>query len=333
MGIFEWVGREQQRLNSKMRLSLVSSVLVASMVQAAPGASSYGGPAKQIASPPSIQCRTEYVTLWDTEYQEREEQVCKTVYEKQCSTRTQRLCQPTTRQECTTEYANECSTIYKNVCVQKYRTEYEPYTETESTTEYKQDCQYEWQGEGNDKVWAAIDGTCQNVPYDECKDVEKTHARQVAYEACHEEPEESCVSVPKEVCISVADEVCQNEPLTKCEDVPRQSCHKEHRRVPIRVSKAVPKKTCGTNVLPPSPSPPQLPAVQPRPFPEAPETVQEVFIPEPVPAVPASTIGPDERILVDNNIEFGNTGADPSDVIDVAKLTAENSSAIKFSEV
>merc|ERR1712241_871347 len=85
---FEWVGREQQRLSSKMRLSLVSSVLVASMVQAAPGASSYGGPAKQIASPQSIQCRTEYVTLWDTEYQEREEQVCKTVYEKQCSTRT-----------------------------------------------------------------------------------------------------------------------------------------------------------------------------------------------------------------------------------------------------
>merc|ERR1712037_1041559 len=148
----------------------------------------------------------------------------------------------------------------------------------------------------------AIDGTCQNVPYDECKDVQKTHARQVAYEACHEEPEESCVSVPKEVCISVADEVCQNEPLTKCEDVPRQSCHKEHRRVPIRVSKAVPEKT-----------------------------VQEVFIPEPVPAVPASTIGPDERILDSNNIEFGNTGADPSEVVDVAKLTVENSSAIKFS--
>merc|ERR1712226_298582 len=139
---FEWVGPEQQRLNSKMILSLVSSVLVASMVQAAPGASSYGGPAKQIASPPSIQCRTEYVTLWDTEYQEREEQVCKTVYEKQCSTRTQRLCQPT---------------IYKNVCVQKYRTEYEPYTESECTTEYKQDCQFEWRGYGNDKVWAPIE--------------------------------------------------------------------------------------------------------------------------------------------------------------------------------
>jgi len=233
------------------------------------------------------------------------------------------------------------STVYKNVCVQKYNTVYEPYTETECSTEYKQDCQYEWQGEGNDKIWAPIDGTCQSVPYDECKDVQKTHARQVAYEACHEEPEESCVSVPKEVCISVADEVCQNEPLTKCEEVPRQACHKEHRRVPIRVSKAVPKKTCGTNVLPPSPPAvlppfpavqPQLPAIQPRPFPEAPE-VSEVFIPEPVPAVPASTVGPDERILDSNNIEFGNTGADPSEVVDVAKLTVENSSAIKFSEV
>merc|ERR1711915_553160 len=212
MGIFERVGREQQRLSSKMRLSLVSSVLVASMVQAAPGASSYGGPAKQIASPPSIQCRTEYVTLWDTEYQEREEQVCKTVYEKQCSTRTQRLCQPTTRQECTTEYANECSTIYKNVCVQKYRTEYEPYTESECTTEYKQDCQFEWRGYGNDKVWAPIEGTCQNVPYDECKEVAKTHAKQVAYQ--------------------------------ECKDVPRQQCHSEHKRFPIRVSRQEPKKVC-----------------------------------------------------------------------------------------
>merc|ERR1712184_151132 len=140
---------------------------------------------------PAIACTVTYVTVWDTEYHDNEKEVCVTEYEKVCNTELQRLCQPTTRQECSTHYEQQCSTIYKNVCVQKYRTEYEPYTETECTTEYKQDCQYEWQGEGNDKVWAAIDGTCQNVPYDECKDVEKTHARQVAYEACHEEPEET----------------------------------------------------------------------------------------------------------------------------------------------
>merc|ERR1712107_657637 len=36
------------------------------------------------------------------------------------------------------------------------------------------------------------------------------------------------------------------------------------------------------------------------------------------------------RILDSNNIEFG---AEPSEVVDVAKLTVENSSAIKFFEV
>merc|ERR1711971_851003 len=316
------------------------------LVAAASSAPQYGPPLptaapEKLIAPvtPAVTCTVTYVTVWDTEYHDNEKEVCVTEYEKVCNTELQRLCQPTTRQECTTEYEQQCSTIYKNVCVQKYRTEYEPYTETECSTVYKQDCQYQWEGEGNDKVWAPIDGTCQNVPYDECKEVEKSHARQVAFEACHEEPEESCVSVPKEVCISVADEVCKNEPLTKCEEVPRQACHNEHRRVPIRVSKAVPKKSCVTNqVLPPSQFPPiqpQNPAVQPRPFPEAPE-VSEVFIPEPVPAVPASTIGPDQQILDNdnnNNIEFGNTGEDPSEVIDVAKLTAENSSAIKFSEV
>merc|ERR1711902_413854 len=120
------MGKEDKH---KMILPVVSSLLLASMAFGAPGANygaaAHGSPAKQISSP-SIQCRTEY--------EEREEQVCETVYEKQCETRTQRLCQPTTRQECTTNYVKECSTIYKNVCVQKFRTEYEPYTESECTT-------------------------------------------------------------------------------------------------------------------------------------------------------------------------------------------------------
>merc|ERR1712037_780413 len=211
-----------------------------SVALGAPGASNYGaaavvGPAKQIASP-SIQCRTEYVTLWDTEYQEKEEQVCVTEYEKQCTQRIQRLCQPTTRQECHTEYEQQCNTIYKNVCVQKFRTELEPYTESECTTEYKQDCQFEWRGHGNDKVWAPIEGTCQNVPYDECRDVQKTHAKQVAYQECNDVPEQKCVSVP--------DQVCTNEPLTECQDVPRQACHSEHKRFPVRVSRQEPKKVC-----------------------------------------------------------------------------------------
>merc|ERR1711970_188212 len=222
MGRYRSGSEGSSRVRHKMILSLVSSVLFASVALGAPGASNYGaaavvGPAKQIASP-SIQCRTEYVTLWDTEYQEKEEQICETVYEKQCSTRTQRLCQPTTRQEC--------------------------YTESECTTEYKQDCQYEWRGHGNDKVWAPIEGTCQNVPYDECRDVEKTHAKQVAYQECNDVPEQKCVSVPKQACVTVPDQICKTEPLTECNDVPRQACHSEHKRFPVRISRQAPKKVC-----------------------------------------------------------------------------------------
>merc|ERR1712048_1129652 len=91
---------------------------------------------------------------------------------------------------------------------------------SECTTEYKQDCQFEWRGYGNDKVWAPIEGTCQNVPYDECKEVAKTHAKQVAYQECKDVPEQ------------------------KCQDVPRQQCHSEHKRFPIRVSRQEPKKVC-----------------------------------------------------------------------------------------
>merc|ERR1711877_100620 len=193
---------------------------------------------------PAVACTVAYVTVWDTEYHDHENEVCETVYEQVCNTRTQRLCQPTTRQECTTNYVEECSTIYKNVCVQKFRTEYEPYTESECTTEYKQDCQYEWRGHGNDKVWAPIDGTCQNVPYDECRDVAKTHAKQVAYQECNDVPEQKCVSVPKHTCVTVPDQICKTEPLTECQDVPRQQCHSEHKRFPVRISKQAPKKVC-----------------------------------------------------------------------------------------
>merc|ERR1711950_117551 len=102
MGRYRSVSEGSNRVRHKMILSLVSSVLFASVALGAPGASNYGaaavvGPAKQIASTPSIQCRTEYVTLWDTEYQEKEEQVCVTKYEKECTQRVQRLnAQPST---------------------------------------------------------------------------------------------------------------------------------------------------------------------------------------------------------------------------------------------
>merc|ERR1712013_477626 len=187
----------------------------------------------------SVTCRTEYVVLWSTKYEEREEQVCQTLV--------QNLCRPTTRQE------------------------YQPYTESECTTEYKQDCQYAWKGKGNDKVWAPIEGTCQNVPYDSCKEVGKTQARQVAYQECHDVPEKKCSLVPEQVCVSVPDEVCQQ--------VPKQQCHSEHKKFPIRISRQEAKKVCNVPGQSKTPSPlaPSIPVA----------VVPTFTAPAPVPSSPA----------------------------------------------
>merc|ERR1711902_218527 len=169
----------------KMILSLVSSVLFASVALGAPGASNYGaaavvGPAKQIASP-SIQCVTKY--------------------EKECTQRVQRLCQPTTRQECHTEYEQQCSTIYKNVCVQKFRTEYEPYTESECTTEYKQDC------------LSVPKQTCVTVPDQICKTEPLTECQDVPRQQCHSEHKRFPVRISRQAPKKVCDEVHSTAPL------------------------------------------------------------------------------------------------------------------------
>ena len=86
----------------KMFRSIVSSLVIVGLVSCAPGPYSASGvqppaaPARQVAS---VQCRTEYTTVWDTKYQEKETQECVTVYEDVCQTVFERQCQPTVRKE------------------------------------------------------------------------------------------------------------------------------------------------------------------------------------------------------------------------------------------
>merc|ERR1711972_1217270 len=202
--------REGPKKNKKCKENkkMLQFLTCATILSLSEGAPQYGGvqpslPVKTAPLTGSVQCRTEYTTLWDTEYKETETEVCTTEYEKVCRTETQRLCQPTTRQECSTVYEKQCNTVYKNVCVEQYKTEYEPYTETECVTEYKEDCEYQWEGHGHDKVWAPIAGTCKTNPYETCKDVAKTKERQVAYPVCNDVPEQKCVSVPRQECVTV----------------------------------------------------------------------------------------------------------------------------------
>merc|ERR1711933_230538 len=100
-----------------------------------------------------------------------------------------------TRQECSTVYQQQCSTRIERQCQPTTRTVYEPYTETECSTEYKEDCEYQWQGEGHNKVWVPIPGTCRNNPYDSCREVSKTKERQVVETQCRDQPQQQCSQV------------------------------------------------------------------------------------------------------------------------------------------
>merc|ERR1711976_461609 len=188
--------RHTHRVKKMLKFALSTFVIVGLATGYPQG---YGGvqpaPSRQVSSS-SIQCRTEYATIYDTTYQETETQECVTKYDNVCKTTFERQCQPTTRQECNTVYEKQCKTIYKN------------------------------------------------NPYDECKDVTKTKANQVAYPVCNDVPEQLCKDVPRQVCVQVPDQVCRNQPLEQCSQVPRQECFAKHKKVPIRVSKRVPKKVC-----------------------------------------------------------------------------------------
>jgi len=201
---------------------------------------------KLVESSKSVQCRVEYVTIWDTRYEEQPLEVCETHYQQLCEVESQRLCQNTTREECRLVKDKHCKQVYKKVCVDEYKTVLEPYTETECVTTYKEDCEYHWEVVGKEKVWAPIKGSCKKNPYDECHDVQKTHSKQVAYPVCHDVPEEKCHYVDRQECYQVPDQVCKNEPITKCREIPQEVCRIHHKKVPVRVSKTVPKKVCDT---------------------------------------------------------------------------------------
>merc|ERR1712002_1438904 len=141
-------------------------LLVLPLIPLCMSAPQYGGGASQPVKAPAqssqVSCRTEYAEVWDTEYVETETQECQTVQVKQCNTEYKKQCVPKQRQECNTVYKTE----YEEVCSQKYRDETEYYTETDCSTNYKEDCEYQWEGTGNNKVWAPIQGTCKNNAYD-----------------------------------------------------------------------------------------------------------------------------------------------------------------------
>merc|ERR1711922_65311 len=179
-------------------------------------------PAPFVQTPSQISCITTQETIWDTQYIEKIEQEC---HQEQI----QKF-----RQACQTVYKNSCQTVNKQVCTQQYRQEPQPYTETECSSQQKTDCESRWEEDGyGGKKWVEVPSTCQQNTYDTCQDVQKQKLVQVPYTDCQNVAQQQCTKVPEQQ--------CQQEPYTASQQV----CEDVHRKIPQRISRTVPKKTCG----------------------------------------------------------------------------------------
>ena len=47
---------------------------------------------------PKVECRTEYTTVWETKYEERETQECDTKWVPECKMVSEKQCKPTSRE-------------------------------------------------------------------------------------------------------------------------------------------------------------------------------------------------------------------------------------------
>ena len=312
--------------------SLLALLLVATVSATPYGSPEVQGPESEKLVKPlhhhtgSVQCGVQYVVVYDTEYKEEAFQTCDTVYEQICQVESERLCQNTTREECQLVQDQVCNTEYKKVCRDEYKTVVEPYTETECVTHYKDDCEYHWEIVGSEKVWAVVPGSCKKNPYDECHDVHKTHSKQVAYQVCDSVPEKKCHYVNRQECYLVPDQVCKSEPITKCSEVPKQICHVKHKRVPVRVSKTVPKKTCNV----PDHYPPSHHTNTINEF--VPPHVPAAVVPAPVPVTP---VAPAATSTLDDILNRENTDNTFDRFVfeeENANNNATNTDNVKFSD-
>ena len=141
-----------------------------------------------ILAEPSVHCSLEYSTTWVTDYKELETEECETEYSSLCVTETNVVCVDSVVTQCDTVVTNKCHTEYHTVCTEAFRPELEPFIETECEVKYKEECDFRWEGEGNEKVWVPIPGTCKQEPFEDCVDVAKTKERQIAYPVCQDVP-------------------------------------------------------------------------------------------------------------------------------------------------
>merc|ERR1712183_1069035 len=98
-------------------------------VQSTTSVPAVGAPEKLVDAVRSVHCSVQYVTIWDTKYEEQPFEVCETVYQQLCEVKSQRLCQNTTlapvdiinrNDESTFAFSNDNSVEAENTNVQEF---------------------------------------------------------------------------------------------------------------------------------------------------------------------------------------------------------------------
>merc|ERR1712033_80975 len=195
-------GRSRNKKQTKMFFKVLTSASLMSLsVLAAP---QYAGvvPSHPVKTAPltgSVQCRTEYATLWDTEYKETETEVCTTEYE------------PYTETECVTEYKEDCEYQWEGHGHDKV---WAPIAGTCKTNPYE---------------------TCKDVAKTKEKQVAYPVCNDVPEQKCVSVPRQECVTVPDQVCTNQPLQKCQDVPRQACQAIHKKVPVRVSRQVPKKV--------------------------------------------------------------------------------------------------
>merc|ERR1712241_1532057 len=170
----EGLKRSKKCKETKKMLQFLSCATILSLSVGAP---QYGGvqPSPPVKTAPligSIQCRTEYTTLWDTEYKETETEVCTT--------------------ECETEYKEDCEYQWEGHGHDKV---WAPIAGTCKTNPYET-CK----DVAKTKEKQVAYPVCNDVPEQKCVSVPRQQCVAVPDQVCPTQPLQKCQDVPRQNC-------------------------------------------------------------------------------------------------------------------------------------
>merc|ERR1712051_1030984 len=159
---------------------------------------------------------------------------------------------PKLSEGCKIQYKNVCETKYRDNCYESYQEVQEPYVEDECVDKDVAVCDKHWQctdpneplATCNDKVWVDNLETCKYLKKRICTEVSKYRTIKEPYQKCDQIVYDECKDIPYDKCDYVTKESCQDTPYDHFYQVPYQDCQDVHKLVSEQVSQKKPFRIC-----------------------------------------------------------------------------------------